>query len=52
MTKNEILSHLEGMLEYSRAMVDEHDEYMEGIWQRDVDVLTEVIQKIRDGIRF
>ena len=52
MTKNEILSHLEGMLEYSRAMVDEHDAYMEDIWQKDVDVLNEVIQKICDGILF
>ena len=52
MTKLEIIDHLEGMLEYSKAMVAEHDSYMEDIWQKDVDVLTEVIQKIRDGIPF
>ena len=52
MTKLEIIDHLEGMLEYSKAMVAEHDSYMEDIWQKDVDVITEVIQKIRDGIPF
>lgn len=52
MTKLEIIDHLEGMLEYSKAMVAEHDSYMEDIWQKDVDVITEVVQKIRDGIPF
>ena len=52
MTKHEILDHLEGLLEYSKAMVNEHDSYMEDVWQKDADVLTEVIQKIRDGIPF